>query len=76
MAGQGRGNDVKEVEEARSERGHGPAWLRCLCLPWAPTLRPAVPACSDLEGPLGKGTALWACHPGSGKRADSRQATR
>lgn len=45
--------------------------------PSAPTLRPAVPACSDLEVPLGKkSTASAACHPVSSQGADSRQTTR
>lgn len=62
---------------SRRWRGRPPACLAPLpAAPSAPTLRPAVPACSDLEVPLGKSTALFACHPGSGEGADSRQATR
>lgn len=73
----------------RTEHCHRPALLYCLCLPWAPTLRPdcrslpwaptlrpAVPACLGCKVPLGKSTASFACHPESSKGADSRQATR
>lgn len=49
---------------------------RATSLRGSAALRPAALACSDLEVPLGKSTALFACHPGSGKGADSRQATR
>lgn len=60
----------------RIEHCHQPGLLYCLCLPWAFTLRPAVPACLDSEVPPGKSTASFACHPESSKGADSRQATR
>lgn len=60
----------------RTEHCRGPASLACLHLPWAISLRPAVPACLGCKVPLGKSTASFACHPESSKGADSRQATR
>lgn len=58
------------------EHCHQPALLCCLRLPQVPTLRPAVPACSAWEVPLGKNTSSFTHHPVSSREADSRQATR